>query len=449
MPRDQYLSAPIPLTGMPPGVPYIVSNEAAERFSYYGMRAILVVFMTKYLVDRSGHPAAMGEPEARAWYHTFIAAVYFTSLAGAIISDGLLGKYRTIIGLSIVYCLGHFALAADETRLGLAVGLGLIAIGAGGIKPCVSAHVGDQFGPSNAHLLSKVFGWFYFAINFGAFASTLLIPVLLERVGPWAAFGLPGVLMVLATVAFWMGRWKFIHIPPGGKAFFREALGPEGRGALLRLIPVFLFVAVFWSLYDQTGSAWVLQTTRMDRTFLGHEWLPSQIGAINPLLIMMMIPAFSYGIYPALGRVMLLTPLRKMAIGFFLTVGAFALSARIEAWIALGGTPNIGWQILAYVVITAAEVMVSIVSLEFSYTQAPPKMKSFVMALYLLSISLGNVFTAGVNRFIQRDDGTLMLEGPSYYWFFTAVMAVTAAVFLPIALRYRERTYIHQEQAAG
>ena len=118
------------------------------------------------------------------------SAVYFTPLLGAIVADAFFGKYKTIVSLSVVYCLGHLALALDETRLGLAVGLTLIAIGAGGIKPCVSAHVGDQFGKSNGHLLTKIFGWFYFSINLGAFASQIMTPILLDRFGPHI-FGVP------------------------------------------------------------------------------------------------------------------------------------------------------------------------------------------------------------------------------------------------------------------
>ena len=93
-------------------------------------------------------------------------AVYFLPIAGAILAEAFLGKYKTIFWLSIVYCAGHFMLALDDTRTGLMIGLGLIALGSGGIKPCVSAHVGDQFGKTNHHLLSKIYNWFYFSINF-------------------------------------------------------------------------------------------------------------------------------------------------------------------------------------------------------------------------------------------------------------------------------------------
>jgi POT family proton-dependent oligopeptide transporter len=434
---------------MPGGIPYITANEAAERFSFYGMRGILVVFMTKYLVDASGGPAPMSETEAKSYFHLFTSAVYFTPLLGALLSDIVLGKYRTILSLSVVYCAGHLALALDDSRLGLAVGLGLIAFGSGGIKPCVSAHVGDQFGESNANLLEKVFSYFYFAINLGAFASTVLTPILLDRYGPHVAFGVPGALMFLATFVFWLGRTKFVHIPPGGRAFMREALSREGVNALLRLGVIYVFVAMFWALFDQTGSAWVFQAQHMDRNFLGVEWLPSQIQAINPVLILAFIPIFNIWIYPAVNRVIVLTPLRKISTGFFITVGAYLVTALVEHWITQGRTPSIAWQLLAYAILTAAEVLVSITCLEFSYTQAPRALKSLVMALFLMSVSIGNLFTSAVNFFIQKPDGTSTLEGPAYYLFFAGLMAATAVVFIPVAMRYRERTYIQREDPVG
>ena len=176
MARSQYRTAPEVSREMPKGIPYIIGNEAAERFSFYGMKGILVIFMTRYLMDGSGSAAVMGDAEARSWYHLFTSAVYFTPIFGALLADLFFGKYRTIIGLSLVYCLGHLALALDDTRLGLGLGLGLIAAGSGGIKPCVSAHVGDQFADTNAPLLERAFGFFYFAINLGAFVSMLLTP---------------------------------------------------------------------------------------------------------------------------------------------------------------------------------------------------------------------------------------------------------------------------------
>ncbi|RYD75225.1 MAG: MFS transporter, partial [Verrucomicrobiaceae bacterium] len=328
----------------------------------------------------------------------------------------------------------------------LTIGLTLIAIGSGGIKPCVAAHVGDQFGKSNSHLLPKVFGWFYFAINFGAFISTLLTPLLLEHYGPSWAFGVPGALMLLATWVFWLGRNKFVHIPAGGTGFLKETFSREGLGSLGRLWVIYLFVAMFWALYDQTASSWVLQADRMDRQWLGITWLPSQIQAINPILILLFIPTFSYLIYPAINRIWTLTPLRKIGLGFFLAVPSFLIPAWIESQIAAGAQPNIIWQLLAYVVITAAEVLVSITCLEFSYTQAPRKMKSLIMACFYASVALGNLLTAGVNKFIQNADGTVKFTGAQYYQFFAGLMFVTAVFFIFVAMNYREKTYIQEQQ---
>ena len=364
-----YKAAPVASTSIPPGIPFIVGNEAAERFSYYGMRAILVVYMTHYLMNDAGEPDYMSAAEAKGYFHLFVSAVYMTPMLGALLADGFLGKYRTIIGLSLVYCAGHFALAMDDTRIGLLIGQGLIALGAGGIKPCVSAHVGDQFGRTNRHLLGTVFGWFYCSINLGAFAAMLIIPWLLQRFGSSVAFAVPGVLMVVATLVFWSGRYRFVHIPAAGVGFIRETFSRQGLAAVGKLSVIYLFVAMFWALFDQTGSSWVLQAQKMDRMVLGFEVLPSQIQAANPLLVMLLIPLFSYGVYPTIERLFELTPLRKMAIGLFLTVFAFAIPSWVQTQIDAGLAPPIGWQLLAYLILTSAEVMVSITCLEFSYTQ--------------------------------------------------------------------------------
>ena len=288
--------------GFPSGIPYIIGNEAAERFSFYGMKTILAVFMTKFLLDENGNSDFMNEGEATIWIHTFVTAVYFTPLLGSFLADAFWGKYKTIIYLSIVYCLGHLSLAIDETRSGLMIGLSLIALGAGGIKGCVSAHVGDQFGRENSGLLEKVYGWFYLSINLGAFVSTLLTPWLLENYGSGVAFGVPGLLMFIATIVFWAGRRDFAHIPARGSEFIRETFSAIGLKSMGKLMIVYVMVAMFWSLFDQTASKWVFQAKKMDRDFLGIEWLPSQIQAVNPALILILIPLFSWFLYPAINR---------------------------------------------------------------------------------------------------------------------------------------------------
>ncbi len=398
-------TTPLETERMPPGIPYIIGNEAAERFSFYGMRTILVVFMVNYLHLMDGKVGSgLTDNQAVGYYHDFASWVYFTPLLGALIADVFLGKYRTILWLSIVYCLGHLALACmggyGNSPWWLFSGLLLICIGSGGIKPCVSAHVGDQFGKKNHHLIPRIYNWFYFSINFGSFFSTLMTPWLLKHWGPHWAFGVPGVLMAIATFMFWLGRNRFVHIPPSGFGFFREAFSREGMIALGKLIPLFTFIAVFWSLYDQTGSSWVLQAKQMDLTFLGINWLESQIQAVNPILVLIYIPLFTFVIYPRINRIFPLTPLRKIGLGMILMTTSFGLTTLIQTWIDAGQRPSVGWQIGAYFIITAAEIMVAIVGLEFAYTQAPKAMKSWVMALFWLSVWGGNQFTARLNHHI-------------------------------------------------
>lgn len=455
-------TTPFDLETMPPGIPYIIGNEAAERFSFYGMKAILTVFMTKYLLDVAGEADFMTPDQAKEKVAWFVTAVYATPFIGAVIADWLLGKYRTILYLSLVYCAGHGVLAmmdlpqeAIAPRWIMYAGLALIAIGSGGIKPCVSAHVGDQFGASNKHLLSRVYGWFYFSINLGSMISTLLTPVLLAKAGPGWAFGVPGILMAIATFLFWLGRNRFVHVPAGGDKFFSETFGADGLRAMLNLTPLLLLVAMFWSLFDQTASAWVIQADSMNLSFGSMTWgnrtidlalLPSQLQAANPLFVMILIPVFAYGLYPAMGKFFEVTPLRKIGMGMFLTSATFAISAWIQTQIDAGNEPHIVWQVVAYLVLTAAEVMVSITMLEFFYTQAPRRMKSLIMAFCMLSVSIGNAFTAIVNRVIQNDDGSSKLPGASYYWFFTIAMLVTAVVYVAWSQFYRGSTYIQGDE---
>ena len=309
---------PTDVTGMPGGIPYIISNEAAERFSFYGMKAALAVFLANYLGVLGG--SDMSEAKTTSYVAFFTLAVYFTPLFGALIADTFFGKYRTIVTLSVVYCLGHLCLAfmgvGGVVGLWLLAGLGLIAIGAGGIKPCVSAHVGDQFGKNNQHLLPRIFNIFYFSINFGAVLSNLLIPVILKWAGPHWAFGIPGVLMTLATIFFWMGRRKFIHIPAKGEAFLRELTSKEGRNAIGK-------TSAYGSLRRH-----LLVPVRPDRIAIrvpgrAHEpqllwrWksCPHRSRHSTPSSSSSSSRSSSSSIYPFVEKRIKLTPLRKIGAG--------------------------------------------------------------------------------------------------------------------------------------
>lgn len=384
--------------GMPKGIPFIIGNEAAERFSYYGMKAILTIFMVDYL--------NMTDSTSGEWFHNFNSAVYFLPIFGALLSDFVLGKYRTILWLSLIYCSGHLVLALYETQEGLLAGLSLIALGSGGIKPCVSAHVGDQFDETNKNLIPKIFNIFYFAINFGAFFSTLATPWLLDIYGPSIAFGIPGALMLIATFVFWLGRKQFVHIPAKPKEVIAELVKPEFLKTLAKLFVLYVFVAVFWSLFDQTGSSWVLQAKsslmnkEMNFVFFSFEILPSQIGSANPILVLTLIPVFTFLIYPFVQKYINFVELKRVSVGFFIAAVSFFVLGYVEGQLHDGQEMSVWWQILAYLIITIAEILISITALEYSYSKAPNAVKSIIMSIYLFSVSLGNIITSQVNNFM-------------------------------------------------
>ncbi len=418
----------------PPQIKFIIGNEAAERFSFYGMRSILTVFMVSHLM--------VPTPGAEASYHLFVGACYLMPLLGGYISDHFWGKYKTILWLSLFYCLGHGVLSIWENRGGLYVGMALIALGSGGIKPCVSAFVGDQFTKENKHLVSKVYDLFYWSVNFGSFFATLLIPWTLHHFGPHWAFGIPGILMALATFVFWLGTKHYVRVLPIRKSVV--AISPEeiaekaeGKRALWGLVKVFATVSIFWALYDQYGSSWVLQGQKMNPHFFGIELDPEQLQALNPILILIMIPLFTYVLYPFVNRKLKInvTPLRKMATGMFVTALSFLIVAFIQNLLDHGIYVNLAWQAVPYFFITAAEILISITGLEFAYTQAPKSMKSTIMSFWLITVFLGNMLTAFVS-------GINIFKGTAYFLFFTGLMLVVSFVFTFSATRYKGKEYL-------
>jgi len=208
-------------------------------------------------------------------------------------------------------------------------------------------------------------------------------------------------------------------------------------------------IAAFWSLFDQMASTWVLQAERMDKNVFGYELLAGQITAVNPLLILVLIPVFTYGVYPLMSRFFEVTAKRKMVMGMFLAATPFLITAWCESQIQSGGMPHISWQLFAYFLLSTAEVMLVITCMEFSYTQAPKRMKSLVMSFFYLSISAGNLFTAVVNQLIQNPDGTSRLEGATYHLFFAGFMATAALAFALYMRFYKEKQIIQDEKSAG
>lgn len=461
---------------LPRSIPYIIGNEVAERFSFYGLRSIMITYMAVHFFNPNRDPSqdAIADAKANEVGHMFVTLAYFAPLIGGILADWFFGKYKVILWVSIIYTFGHVLLSASVDNLTwFSVGLFIIACCAGGIKSCVSANVGDQFDASNQHHLSKVYGWFYMAINTGGTLAPLLIPKFKVWFNDEVAFGVPGILMAIATIVFFVGRKKYVIVPPSGvkrqnfvnislyalqKAFSRkpgqkvweavaEKYSPEaidGIKAIYRILIVFAFTPIYWALWDQNLSEWVLQATRLDLTIYGNvKIMPEQINFVNPLFLVLLIPVFTSVIYPAFEKMGIkVTPLRKIGAGL-VTIGlCFLIIANVQAAIDRGEHPSVWWQILAYVILAMSEILVSLTCLEYAYTQSPPSMKSTASALYLLGISLGNLFVSLVNGNIADGGFFSRYTGASYYWLFIKILAVFIIIYLLVARRLPEKNYI-------
>lgn len=464
----------------PRSVPYIIGNEAAERFSFYGMRSILTLFLVKQFFNPTGSAALAQQADAHAnkLNHLFVMVAYALPFVGGMVADWFTGKYKLILYISVVYCFGHLLLAMFDTSLnGFEIGMLVVAIGAGGIKSCVSANVGDQFDASNQDLLSKVYGWFYFSINAGSMLSTVAIPIVYKYYGPKWAFGIPGILMALATVIFFMGRKKYVKVPPQGVNrnnlvfitwyalthlskkkpgqslldIAKENYDPErveGVKAVYRVISVFFFALAFWAVWDQCLSEWTLYAAKMDRNinlgFASFQIEPGSMSTFNTVFLLLFIPLFNYVIYPGLDKIGLkTTPLRRLGFGLILTALSFVVIGFTHVSIDHGGSPSMWWQVLAFLILSAAEVLVSITGLEYAYTHSPKSMKSTMSGIWFLVVSFGNLITALVNGLIE-DGGwwAKNLKGANYEWFFVAFISVFIIVFLIVSPRLKERNYI-------
>lgn len=500
---------------LPRQIPYIIGNEACERFSFYGMRNILVPFLVSSIL-LAYLPEADRDGAAKDIFHTFVIGVYFFPLLGGWLSDRFFGKYNTVLWLSIVYVIGHACLAVfEESRTGFYTGLFLIALGSGGIKPLVSAFVGDQFDQTNKSKAKVVYDAFYWTINFGSFFASLLMPIFLRNHGPSVAFGIPGLLMLLATIIFWAGRHKYVNVPPsppnphsflnviktaltarasgqarpglvvaciglllalasfalisklgfviaavlalgfviafgglGASMQLERARGAhpdaavDGVRAVLRILIVFALVTPFWSLFDQKASTWVLQGRDM---VVPHDqwwwpsWLvtqPAQMQALNPIMVMLLIPFNNLVLYPTLRKLgWEPTALRRMGWGIAFSGLAWVFAGAIQLYIDGGDPVSLAWQTAPYLLLTFGEVLVSATGLEFAYSQAPQSMKGTIMSFWLLSVTFGNLWVLMTNAAVRNEAVTAQIastglsEGAFLMFFFAGFAFMAALAF--------------------
>ncbi|XP_062862724.1 solute carrier family 15 member 1 [Trichomycterus rosablanca] len=347
------------------------------------MRAVLVLYFRYFL--------RWDDDLATSIYHAFVALCYLTPILGAIVADSWLGKFKTIIYLSIVYTIGQIFMAVsaihditDTNRDGkpdniavhvalAMIGLILIALGTGGIKPCVSAFGGDQFEDHQARQRSTFFSVFYLCINAGSLLSTLITPILrgqecgihsVQKCYP-LAFGVPAALMVVSLVVFIAGSGMYVKAAPKGNIMLdvskcigfaiknrfkhRSSKYPKREHWLdwasekydklliaqikmvLKVLFLYIPLPMFWTLFDQKGSRWTLQATTMDGTLGTLVLQPDQMQTVNPIFILTLVPIMDRIVYPLIQKCGLnFTPLKRMTVGMFLAAMAFVAAALVQ-----------------------------------------------------------------------------------------------------------------------
>jgi dipeptide/tripeptide permease len=371
----------------PPGFWFFFWGEFAERSSYYGMRAILPMYLTTVMM--------LPDTQAGPIYYRFKMACYFLPLLGGFLADRFFGKYWTIVGFSVPYVAGHFILGIPE-HWALFLALGLLAGGSGVIKPNISTLMGltyDQQRPGKERLRSAAFMWFYFSINVGALVSTYAMPMIRTQWSYAIAFQFPAWLMVLSLLVFASGK----------RYYARETIGkveetPEEKSekwkTLAQLFGFFGLMVLFWVPYEHNDSLWVFflrDYVDLRIPFTSYVVPPDQLQVLNPAFVLIFVPVFNilFRLVDPKGRVF--TVFTKILIGFFLTAAASGIVASAASLYQTTQRPvSMLWVAGAYIVLTAAEVLLYGTGLELAYTAAPKNMKGFVTACFLVTNTLGN-----------------------------------------------------------
>jgi len=390
--------------GHPRALAYLFATEMWERFSYYGMRALLVLYMLKFLFTSQRTSEVVGleslqsalefafgplapQPLASQIYGFYTGLVYLTPILGGLLADRLLGQRRTVIVGATVMAIGHFLMAFEQLFL---IALGFLILGNGAFKPNISTQVGSLYPPGDRRR-DRAFSIFYVGINLGAFLAPLVCGTLGEELGWHYGFTAAGIGMTLGLVIYLIAT---PHLP--SDAFVRRVPngGLDGSAwrSIIALFLLFVPVSLFWATYEQQGNTitlWADQFT--DRHFAGSEIPVTWFQAFNPFMIF----AFTPFIVAFWRRQEKNEPstIAKLAIGC--AINAFAYLVMVAAaWIAGGEKASWFWLFVFFVIITVGELYLSPTSLSLVTKIAPRSLLSMMMGVWLATSFVGG-FLAG------------------------------------------------------
>jgi len=390
------LVKPKELFGHPVGLYVLFFTEMWERFSYYGMRAILVLYLVaEATADNAGLGWSNGD--ALSLYGTYTMLVYVASIPGGIIADKLIGQRKSVLLGGILLVFGHSVLAVEE-MWAFYTGLGLIIGGVGMLKPNISTMVGGLYKQGDIRR-DKGFTIFYIGINVGAFLSSLIVGYVGEVYGWHYGFGLAGIGMALGLIQYVLGQKHLKHVGnflgtsenEEEKAASKRPLSKIEKDRVVVLFISFLLVIVFWGAFEQAGGLMnIYASEKTNRMLMGWEVPASWFQSLNAMFIIIFgtVVAAYWAKRKLNGK--LSTSLFKMILGLIIMGAGFFFMTGASMQYDDGGSSAMYWLVLAYLFHTIGELCLSPVALSYITKLSPVKYGSIMMGVYFAMTGFGN-----------------------------------------------------------
>jgi len=394
------------LWGHPRGLFVLFLTEMWERFSYYGMRALLVYYMVKYLMYTQG--------QASHIYGLYTGLVYLTPFFGGILADRAWGQRKTVILGAVLMAIGHFMMAFEFLFF---PALAFLILGNGAFKPNISTQVGNLY-PMNDPRRDRAFSIFYVGINLGAFFSPLVCGTLGELYGWHLGFGAAGVGMVVGLLIYLSGRrWLApdnLTTRKISKERTPKGLSANEKAGVAGLIAVGLVSVAFWAAFEQQGNTIALWAdANTDRHVLGWEFPASWFQSLNPAFVFLCTPLITTFWARQSRKNREPSAITKMAIGCFLLACGFVVMIPAAMLHAADGRPVSSiWLVLFTLLVTLGELYLSPVGLSLVTKLSPARIVSMMMGTWFLASFFGNYgagFLGGYWEVIPKDIFFLMI----------------------------------------
>jgi len=395
--------------GHPRGLSTLFFTEMWERFSFYGLRALLILYMTASAAQGG---LAFTTERAASIYGWYTFGVYAAAIPGGLIADRLLGQYRSVLWGGIIIALGHFSLAFPSLTT-FYLGLILIVIGTGLLKPNISTMVGSLY-DQNDERRDAGFSIFYMGINLGAFLAPLVVGTLGQRVDWHVGFGCAGIGMTLGLIQYVAGKRRLLpaleRLGQSGTRPAAAASGepwwrftPEERKRVAAIAVFFLFSCIFWAAFEQAGSSLNLFADRLTRLrAFGFEFPSTWFQSLNSMFMIFGLAPLLAWLWIRLGPRQPSSPV-KFALGLLFAGLGFALlvpAAKMAQEQGVLVSPL--WLVGVYFVHTIGELCLSPVGLSIVTKLAPPRIVGAMMGLWFLSIAVGNKMAGWVAGYFER-----------------------------------------------